>query len=50
MKTVEMAEATAPLSEYARDARKHALAVTEKGRPILALVPLLPHTDLENWP
>jgi antitoxin (DNA-binding transcriptional repressor) of toxin-antitoxin stability system len=43
-----MAEATAPLSEYVRDARKNALVVTEKGRPILALVPLPPHTDLEN--
>jgi antitoxin (DNA-binding transcriptional repressor) of toxin-antitoxin stability system len=48
VKTVEMAEATAPLSEYARKARRHALVVTQKGRPILALVSLPPHTDLEN--
>lgn len=48
MKTVEMAEATAPLSEYAREARKQALVVTQKGRPVLALVPLPPDTDLEN--
>lgn len=48
MKTVEMADATAPFSEYARRARRHAFVVTQKGRPILALVPLPPHTDLEN--
>jgi antitoxin (DNA-binding transcriptional repressor) of toxin-antitoxin stability system len=48
VKTVEMAEATAPLSEYARKAKKQALVVTEKGRPVLALVPLPPNTDLEN--
>lgn len=48
MKTVEMADATAPLLDYAREARKQALVVTQKGRPVLALVPLPPHTDLEN--
>jgi hypothetical protein len=34
--------------EYAREAKKQALAVTQKGRPVLALMPLPPHTDLEN--
>ena len=48
MKTVEMADATASLCEYAREARKQTLVVTQKGKPILALMPLPPHTDLEN--
>jgi hypothetical protein len=48
VKTVEMADATAPLVEYARKARKQTLVVTQNGRPVLALVPLPPHTDLEN--
>lgn len=48
MKIVEMAEATASLSEYAREAGKQAVVVTEKGKPVLALMPLPPHTDLEN--
>jgi antitoxin (DNA-binding transcriptional repressor) of toxin-antitoxin stability system len=43
-----MADATAPLADYAREARKHALVVTQRGRPVLALVPLPPGTDLEN--
>jgi antitoxin (DNA-binding transcriptional repressor) of toxin-antitoxin stability system len=42
VKTVEMADATAPLSEYARQARKQAIVVTHEGRPVLALVPLPP--------
>jgi prevent-host-death family protein len=48
VKTVELAEAKASLSEYAREAKKQALVVTQKGRPVLALMPLPPHTDLEN--
>jgi antitoxin (DNA-binding transcriptional repressor) of toxin-antitoxin stability system len=48
VKIVEMAEATASLSEYAREAGKQAVVVTEKGKPVLALMPLPPHTDLEN--
>ncbi len=48
MKTVEVAEATASLSEYAREARKETLVLTQKGKPVLALMPLPPHTDLEN--
>jgi len=48
LKTVEMADATAPLSEYAREARRQAFVVTQRGRPVLALVPLPPHTELEN--
>ena len=40
MKTVEMTEATAPLSEYARRARKGAVVVTRRGKPLAAVVPL----------
>jgi hypothetical protein len=43
-----MDEAKASLSEYARQARKQTLIVTQKGRPILALIRLPPGTDLEN--
>ena len=45
MKTVEMAEATAPLSEYARQARKGTVVVTRRGKPLAAVVPL--HSD--DW-
>lgn len=48
MKTVEMVDATGPLSDYARKAQKEPLIVTVKGRPVVALLPLLNHTDLEN--
>lgn len=48
MKTVEMADATASLSEYAREAQKQALVVTKDGKPVLALMPLPPNTDLQN--
>jgi antitoxin (DNA-binding transcriptional repressor) of toxin-antitoxin stability system len=48
VKTVELADANAPLSEYAREATKQTLVVTRKGKPILALVRLPPDTDLEN--
>ena len=48
MKTIEMAEAKASLSEYARKARRQTLVVTQNGKPVLALMPLPPHTDLEN--
>jgi prevent-host-death family protein len=40
VKTVEMAEANAPLSEYARKARKDAVVVTRRGKPVAAVVPL----------
>jgi prevent-host-death family protein len=48
VKTVEMSEATASLGEYARKARRHSLVVTRRGKPIAALLPLPPGTDLEN--
>ena len=45
MKTVEIAEATAPLSEYARRARKDTVVVTRRGKPVAAVVPL----DSDDW-
>jgi prevent-host-death family protein len=45
VKTVEMAEATAPLSEYVRRARKGAVVVTRRGKPLAAVVPL----DSDDW-
>lgn len=48
MKTVEMADATEPLSEYARKTRKETLIVTRRGRPVAALMPVDASTDLEN--
>ena len=48
MKSVEMAEATASLSEYARKAGKETLIVTRRGKPVAALMPLDARTDLEN--
>jgi prevent-host-death family protein len=48
VKTVEMAEATASLSDYARKARKETLIVTRRGKPVAALMPVDSSTDLEN--
>jgi prevent-host-death family protein len=45
VKTVEMAEATLPLSEYARRARKNSVVVTRRGKPFAAVVPL----DSADW-
>jgi hypothetical protein len=48
VKTVEMVDATGPLSDYARKAQKEPLIVTVKGKPVVALQPLLNGTELEN--
>lgn len=40
MKTVEMADATAPLSEYARQAHRHSVVVMRRGKPLRCVVPL----------
>ena len=45
MKTVEMAEATGALSEYAKRVRKDPVVVMRRGKPVAALVPL----DVEEW-
>ncbi len=48
MKTVEFAEATASLSDYARGVRRETVVVMRKGKPIATLMAVGPHTDLEN--
>jgi prevent-host-death family protein len=40
MKTLDVAKATAPLAEYAREVRKQPVVVTRRGRPIAALMPI----------
>ncbi len=47
MKTIEMKKATAPLAEYARDARREPFVLTVGGRPVAALVPLK-NADIET--
>lgn len=48
MKTVDLADATAPLSDYARAAERETVLVTRNGRPVAALVKVGRYTDLEN--
>lgn len=45
MKRVEMADATASLSDYARKTRGEPLVVTLRGKPVAALMPL----SGEDW-
>ena len=47
MKRVELVD-TGLHSAYAKDARRETLVLTVKGKPVLALMPLSPDTDLEN--
>jgi len=47
MKMVELGD-TGLHSNYAKDAREETVVLTEKGKPVLALMPLSPNTDLEN--
>jgi antitoxin (DNA-binding transcriptional repressor) of toxin-antitoxin stability system len=49
MKTIEIAEATAPLAEYARTNRRQTLVLTRRGRPFAALIPIPTPTDLESF-
>lgn len=48
MKTIELADATAALSVYARRASTEPLVVTVKGKPVAALTAIGSQTDLEN--
>lgn len=48
MRTIELDEATDSLSAYARRIRRQPLIVTLRGRPVAALTPIGPHTDLES--
>ena len=47
MKTLEMAKATAPLAEYARDVSKEPVILTVDGKPVAALVSI-ENADLET--
>ena len=47
MKTLEMAQATAPLAEYAKDVDKEPVVLTVGGKPVAALVPI-ENADLET--
>jgi antitoxin (DNA-binding transcriptional repressor) of toxin-antitoxin stability system len=47
MKTLEVAQATAPLADYARDVKNEPLILTINGKPVAALVPL-ENADIET--
>ncbi len=47
MKTIEMAEATAPLADYAEEASKETVVVIRQGKPVAAVVPI-EESDLET--
>jgi antitoxin (DNA-binding transcriptional repressor) of toxin-antitoxin stability system len=47
LKRLEIAEATAPLAEYARDVREEPLVLTIGGKPVAALVSI-ENADLET--
>ncbi|MBI2907015.1 MAG: hypothetical protein HYX92_05105 [Chloroflexi bacterium] len=47
MKTLEIANATAPLAEYARDLRREPVILTASGKPVAALVSI-ENADLET--
>jgi len=47
MKMLEMAQATAPLAEYARDIGKEPVILTVGGKPVAALVSI-ENADLET--
>ena len=49
MKTIDIAEATAPLAEYARFHRRQTLVVMRRGRPIAALMPISTPADVESF-
>lgn len=47
MKTLEMAKATAPLVEYAREVKREPVILTIEGKPVAALVSV-ENADLET--
>ena len=49
MKTIEIADATAPLADYARANRRQTLVVVRRGRPIAALMPISTAADVESF-
>jgi prevent-host-death family protein len=48
MKTVEMADAAASLSDFVREALLEPIVVTQNGKPVAALTAIDAPTDLEN--
>ncbi len=48
MKTVELAEATAPLSEYARRAQDEPVVVTLRGKPVATVMAVPKGADWES--
>jgi antitoxin (DNA-binding transcriptional repressor) of toxin-antitoxin stability system len=47
MKKIEITKACAPVSEYARKAKRDPIVVMKKGKPIAAVVPV-PNADTET--
>jgi prevent-host-death family protein len=47
MKTIELVDASQPLSHYARNAIDETVVVTDHGKPVAALVPI-ENADLET--
>lgn len=47
MKTVEVAKATLPLSDYAKKVKKDAVIITKEGKPVAALVSIT-NADIET--
>jgi antitoxin (DNA-binding transcriptional repressor) of toxin-antitoxin stability system len=48
MKTVEIGEATEPLSEYARRVKTEAVVVTRRGKPVATLMAVPQGADWES--
>lgn len=48
MRRVELAQATAPLAEYARRARKEGVVVTLKGKPVTTVTAVPEGADWES--
>lgn len=47
MKTLELSQARGELSSYAEDVQREPLVVTDKGKPVMALLPI-ENADLET--
>ena len=45
MKTIDVADATGTLSDYAKKGLKEALVVTRRGKPLLAVTPI----KMDDW-
>jgi len=47
MKTVEVAKATLPLSDYTKKVKKEPVIITKEGKPVAALVSII-NADIET--